>query len=61
MIEFQKFAMTFVKINFYPKIYETAPLFENNSSGPIDFSILQYFSSNHIPFYSWVPVILIFA
>ena len=43
MIEFQKFAITFVKRNFYPKIYETVSLFENNSSGPINFSILQYF------------------
>ena len=46
MSEFQKFAITFAKMNFYPKIYETAPLFENNSSGPIIFNILRYFSNN---------------
>ena len=48
-------------MNFYPKIYETAPLFKNNSSGPINFIILPYFSNNQIPFYSLVPVILIFC
>ena len=36
MSEFQKFAITFVRMNFYPKIYETAALFENNSSGSIN-------------------------
>ena len=60
MSEFQKFTITFVKMNFDPKMYETTPLFENNSSGPINFNILRYSSSNQIPFYSWVPVILHF-